>query len=331
MKQLNWGILSTAKIGQTQIIPAIQRSVNGKVVAIASRGEKAKKVAEELDIPTAYTSYEQLLEDPNIDAVYIPLPNSLHKQWVMEAAKHGKHVLCEKPAALNYSELKEMIDTCKKHNVKFMEAFMYQFHPQHEKVKEIIASGKIGDVSYMTASFSFLLGDENNIRLDGDLGGGSLYDVGSYTVHSICNILDDQPTHVYANARIHEKCNVDTTVAGVLSFQNGIQTSFDCSFDLTFRQSYQVIGSKGIIEVMAPYRPDVTVNGDGEIRIHLDGETEKIRVSGDQYKLQVEHFAGAIIENKEPSYSSEKMLNNMKVLDAALQSIEQRTPINLKE
>ncbi|MDL4839201.1 Gfo/Idh/MocA family protein [Aquibacillus rhizosphaerae] len=330
MSKVNWGVLSTAMIGQEQVIPAIQRSSNGEVVAIASRGEKAISVAEKLDIPTAYTSYEELLADPNIDAVYIPLPNSLHKEWVLEAAKKGKHVLCEKTAGLDYDELKEMIDACVHHGVTFMEAFMYQFHPQHAKVKELITSGAIGDVSFMRASFSYLLTDESNIRLDRSLGGGALYDIGCYTIHSICNILNDQPTDVYANARIPEKFNVDTTVAGVLSFENDIQASFDCSFDVTPRQTYQVVGSQGTIEVVGPYRPDANESGEGFIRVvKSNGETEEYSVAGDQYKLQVEHFVDSVIEKKQPSYTNEKMLNHMKVMDAAFHSIETGKSIKL--
>lgn len=329
MKQVKWGILSTANIGQEQVIPAIIRSENGVVVAIASRGKKAIDVAEKLEIPKAYTSYQELLKDPEIDAVYIPLPNGLHKQWVIEAAKHGKHVLCEKPAALNYNELKEMIDACKEHGVRFMEAFMYQFHPQHQLVKDIIASGRIGDVSFMRASFSFVLDDDSNIRFDSDLGGGSLYDVGSYTLHAICNLLNEQPTAVYASALIHPKYKVDTTVAGVLSFGNGVQASFDCSFDLTFRQNYQIVGSEGTIEVLSPYRPDLNENGEGLINVTNATGKETVRVVGDQYKLQVEQFANAIIDNKEPSYSTEKMLHNMKVLDAAYQSIKDGKRVEL--
>ncbi|HAQ06782.1 MAG TPA: gfo/Idh/MocA family oxidoreductase, partial [Bacillus bacterium] len=144
MRKIKWGILSTANIALTQVIPAIQRSAKAEVEAIASSNGKAEVAAAKLNIPRAYETYEELLQDPNIDAVYIPLPNSLHRKWVLEAARHGKHVLCEKPAALNAEEMIEMDRYCKEQNVLFMEAFMYQFHPQHERVKEIIASGEIG-------------------------------------------------------------------------------------------------------------------------------------------------------------------------------------------
>mgnify|MGYP001948433970 CR=1 FL=1 len=179
MSMMRWGVLSTAKIGLTQVIPAIQRSKNGRVVAIASRNiENAKNVAEDLEIDTAYGSYEELLDDSSIDAVYIPLPNALHKEWVIKAAEKKKHVLCEKPVAVSLEELKEMTDACEKNGIKFMEAFMYQFHPQHQKVKDLIAEGVIGDVAMMRASFTFFLNDSSHVRLSEDLAGGFMFDVG---------------------------------------------------------------------------------------------------------------------------------------------------------
>lgn len=167
MKALQWGVLSTAKIGQTQMIPAIQRSKNGEVAAIASSSERAAEIAESLSIKKIYDSYEDLLADPDIDAIYIPLPNHLHKKWVIEAAKHRKHILCEKPAALTADDTEEMVNVCHNQGVTFMEAFMYQFHSQHERVRKIIASGEIGEVKLIKGSFSFLLEDRSgNIRAD---------------------------------------------------------------------------------------------------------------------------------------------------------------------
>ncbi|SDM22022.1 Gfo/Idh/MocA family protein [Sediminibacillus halophilus] len=322
MKKVNWGILSTASIGKKQLIPAIERSFNAEAAAIASRGDKARQAAAELGIKKAYTSYEQLLEDPDIDAVYIPLPNSLHKQWVVEAAKHGKHVLCEKPASLNEAELQEMLAACHEHGVKFMEAFMYQFHPQHEKVRDLIRQGEIGEVSMLRASFSFLLQDDpENIRLSNELGGGSIYDVGCYCLHSIREILQEEPIQVYAHAK-HNAAHVDTTVAGTLSFASGVEAVFDCSFDQLPVNRYEVVGSTGKIEVQNAYRPDKNPDGAGLLRItNSDGETVEMRIEGDQYKLQVEHFSEAVLQDKPLLYTEEKMLNNIRTIDACYKSI----------
>ncbi len=322
MKKVNWGILSTASIGKKQLIPAIERSINAEAAAIASRGDKAKRAAEELGINKSYTSYGQLLDDPEIDAVYIPLPNSLHKQWVIEAAKHGKHVLCEKPAALNETELQEMLAVCKDHGVKFMEAFMYQFHPLHEKVRDLIREGEIGEISLIRASFSFLLqNDPQNIRLNKELGGGAIYDVGCYCLHSIREILQEEPTQVYAHAK-QNTAHVDTTVAGTLSFASGVEAVFDCSFDQLPVNGYEVVGSTGKIEVQNAYRPDKNSDGAGLLRVtKSDGETVEMRVEGDQYKLQVEHFSEAVLEDKALLYTEEKMLNNIRTIDACYKSI----------
>ncbi|WP_186580774.1 Gfo/Idh/MocA family protein [Aquibacillus kalidii] len=329
MTNVKFGVLSTAKIGLEQVIPAIKRSEYAEVLAIASRDDKSIKIAEEMAIPKAYTSYEELLDDPEIDAVYIPLPNNLHKHWVIEAAKKGKHVLCEKPATLNSEELAEIFEVCEKYGVTFMEAFMYQFHPQHDKVKELIMSGEIGDVSFMRSSFSFLLDDLTNIRMVKELGGGSLYDVGCYTLHSIRNIIGQEPTKVYASAKLQPETGVDTTVAGVMSFANGVEASFDCSFDSTSRQTYEVVGSNGTIEVLGAFRPDQNEDGKGIIRVKKDGEVSEQKVESDQYKEQVDNFANAILNQTEPRYTKDDMMKQMKLLEACLQSIDSGESVKL--
>ena len=318
---MNWGVLSTAQIGVTQVIPAIQRSNNGKVIAIASRNvDKAQEIANELNIEKAYGSYEELLDDPAIDAVYIPLPNALHKEWVIKAAEKKKHVLCEKPVAVHLAELDEMVEACEKNGVTFMEAFMYQFHPQHAKVKELIADGVIGEVATVRASFTFFLDDQSNIRLSEDLAGGSMFDVGCYTLHSIRNILDAEPVAVYAAQNKRGKFQVDTTMAGVLHFADGKLGIFDSSFEAENQNVYEVSGSKGRIIVNGAYRPDTNESGNGEIIVTANGETQVHQVPGDQYKLMVEHFAEAVLEKKPLYYNTDKMRNQMKVLDAVYRS-----------
>ncbi|ENH98377.1 oxidoreductase [Gracilibacillus halophilus YIM-C55.5] len=322
MVHLKWGVLSTANIGKTQVIPAIQRSKNGEVVAIASRNkESAKQAAEELNIPHTFDSYQALLQDTAIDAVYIPLPNGLHKEWVIEAAKHKKHILCEKPIGINQRELDEMMAACEVNDVQLMEAFMYQYHPQHEKVKQLINDDVIGKISFARSSFAFYLDDRSNIRLNHDLGGGAMYDIGCYTIHAMRNMLDAEPVTVYASGKYDEVSQVDTTMSGVLTFADGIIASFDCSFDTLPRQVYEFVGSKGKIEVTSPFRPDVNENMAGEIIVTTDnGEVTTHSVSGDQYTLMVEDFASAIIENHTPLYTTEQMTHQMKTLDAVYKS-----------
>ena len=193
MRKVKWGILSTANIAQTQLIPAIQRAENAEVVAIASRGAKVHEVAQRLNIPHAYESYDELLLDPEVEVIYIPLPNDMHKDWSIKAAEAGKHVLCEKPVVLAKEDLEEIIEVFSRHNKCFMEAFMYQFHPQHQRVKDILMSGEIGEVRLFKSSHSFNFEDrEGDIRMDAGKGGGALWDLGCYSLHALQYFLDNR-------------------------------------------------------------------------------------------------------------------------------------------
>jgi predicted dehydrogenase len=328
-KQVRWGILGNANIARKALIPAIKDAKNAELTAIASRSGFAEKAAAELKIEKHYGSYESLLDDPDIDAVYIPLPNALHAEWVKKAAQARKHVLCEKPAALDAAQAAEMIDVCREQGVHFMEAFMYQFHPQHEKVKEIIASGEIGQVRLMRSRFSFKIADPQNIRLDRTLGGGCLYDVGCYCIHSSRNILGAEPKRAYAQAHLDEN-GVDITTAGMLTFDGGVEALFDCSFETSAQEYYEVIGDQGNIEVYGPYRPDKNPNGKGRIVVNTEnGEKKEWFVSGDQYTLQVEHFSECVLNDTAPIYTGEQTVQNMKVIDACYESIRTGEAVDL--
>lgn len=331
MQTLKWGILSTAKIGRTQVIPAMQRANNAEVVAIASRNEQtARETAEELNIPKAYSSYEALLEDPEIDAVYIPLPNTLHKEWVIKTAEKKKHILCEKPIAINHAEFEEMAAACERNSVTLMEAFMYQFHPQHNKVKELIKEGEIGDIAYMQATFAFFLDDTSNIRLEYELGGGSMFDVGCYTLHAIRHILEEEPISVYASGKYHPELKVDTTMAGVMSFQSGVAASFDSSFDTMPRNTYEVVGSKGTIILTSAFRPDTEENMIGEIHLETtEGKKEVYKVPGDQYRLMIEAYGDSVLNNRPLSYDREQIKNQMKILEAVYESSKTNKVVKL--
>ena len=329
MEKVRWGILSTAKIAQKSLIPAFERANNAVVTGIASSSGKAEEAAAQFNITKAYSSYEAMLQDPDIDAVYIPLPNHLHKKWTIEAAKHGKHILCEKPASLTAEETKEMVDFCRESNVKFMEAFMYQFHPQHERVREIIKSGEIGEVKFMRASFSFFLAQpEGNIKMDPIKGGGSLYDVGCYAIHSIRNILGAEPVEVDVHANIDSDYQVDTSAFGYMKMENGVHAHFDCSFDMVFRAEYEVIGTEGQIKVPRAFRPD-NHGGEGLVIVHIGEETREEKIVADIYREEVEHISQVILENGEPSYSGENAIQNMRVIEACYQSIHTGNIIKL--
>lgn len=310
MEKVRWGVLSTATIGRTQIIPAIFRA------------ENAEMAARELGILKAYESYEALLDDPDIDAVYIPLPNHLHKEWVIKAAEKGKHVLCEKPAALSAEEAKEMIEACKEHGVKFMEAFMYQLHPQHARVKEIITSGEIGEVKLIKSSHSFYLNDrEADIRMDKAMGGGSIYDVGSYCIQVIRHLTESEPVKVQAIAELDETTGIDLTSTVYMKMENGVKAMFDCSFDMINRNEYEVIGTKGKIKVPFAFRPDIN-GGIGKVIVQTNGVSREEKIYGDIYRMEIEQFSRAILEGAEPIITAESTLRNMEVLDKCYESIQ---------
>ncbi|AMV11059.1 oxidoreductase [Geobacillus thermoleovorans] len=329
-RQVHFGIISTAAIAKEVMISAIRRTSHAEVMAIASENGKADQAARELGIPKAYNNYEQLLDDPDIDAVYIPLPNSLHAEWTIKAAKKKKHVLCEKPAALCEEDVRRMIRSCEENGVLFMEAFMYQFHPQHERVKQLLAASEIGEVKYMRTHFSFYLQDRaTNIRMNPKLGGGSLFDVGCYCVHSTRHILDAEPIELFVQSHFDPHRSVDLTTNGWMRMENGVLVQFTCSFDMLFQNEYEVIGTKGKIIVSRAYRPDVD-DGEGRITIvTADGSEREETVAGDQYALQIEHFSRAILEGTPLLYSPERMIKQARALDACRTSMKTEEIVQL--
>lgn len=321
MVKVRWGILSTANIARTEVIPAIKRADNAELVGIASRDEKVYRIAKEFDIPKAFVSYEELLKDDDIDAVYIPLPNHLHKEWVEKAAHYGKHVLCEKPVALTVAETIDMINTCAKSNVKLMEAFMYQFHPQHERVRELISEGAIGEVKLFKSSHSFYLVNRvGDIRMDVEMGGGSIYDIGCYSIHAARSILKAEPESIHGIAKKDLSTNVDTSAYIHMVMDNKVPVLIDCSFDMLERNEYEVIGTKGKISVPFAFRPDRN-GGVGEIILNSENKTIIEKIPGDIYKLEIEHFTQCILQDTEPLNTSTDSINNMKAIQACYQSI----------
>ena len=330
-KKIRWGILSTARIAQNKVIPAILKALNAEVTAIASSNPFVSEVASRFSIPKIFNNYDELLNEPSIDAVYIPLPNSLHKEWVKRAADQGKHILCEKPIALTYEEAQEMIEYCKLRNVTIMEAFMYQFHPQHDLVKKIIENGEIGEPKVMRSNISFNLETkEDDIRLHKDLGGGSIYDIGCYSIHSIRNILNSEPVRVHVYSPKHPNYNVDMSAIGVFELANGMQAIFDCNFEMSLKEQYEISGTKGNLRVTRAYSMPEHYDGEGIIEIEkANGDSRIEKVYGEEYKLEIEHFSDCLIHGRQPIYSANSTLLNMKVIDACYQSIKTGDWINL--
>lgn len=327
---VRWGVLSTAQIAQDELLPAYMKARNAEVTAIASSNIKVKEIASKFRVPKVYDSYDKLLEDSDIDAVYIPLPNALHSHWVKKAAKKGKHVLCEKPAALTFNETEDMIEVCKKNGVIFMEAFMYQFHPQHQRVREIMDSGEIGELKIMKVSLSsYLENQDGNIRMNGKLGGGSLYDMGCYCIHSIKTLLSSDPKKVFASMQKDHDGQIDISVTGLMELDNGMTAIFDAAMDRTRIDYYEIIGTKGSIQVPRAFAPQL-FNGEALILIHTQNEEyREEKIFGDQYKLQVEYFSRCILEGEISSCFTENTTRNMKVIDACFKSVEKGVSIKV--
>lgn len=331
MKKIRWGILSTAEIARKLTIPAIIRAENAELTAIASLSGSAGKVAEQFDIQKTYDSYEELLSDQDIDAVYIPLPNHMHKEWAIKAAEQKKHILCEKPSSLNAEDTREMVQACEENGVHFTETFTYQYHPQNKRVKEIIQNGDIGEVRLVRSHCSFFLeGKEGNFRLDNETGGGSLYDVGVYSIHTIRQVLGAEPNSVLGNA-VFNKNDVEMSSSIIMNFDNGIKGSFDCGMNMTKYMAYEVVGTKGVIQVPRAYQPD-QFDSVGLINIiDSDGNEKEETVYGDEQRIAIEHFGDCVLKGEKPQFDSRSSIKNMKVLDACIKAVRSGTTIEVEK
>ena len=317
---VRWGILSTANIGR-RVIPAIHASHNGEVAAVCSRSlERAQDFAKEQDIPRAYGSYKELIADGEIDAIYNPLPNSMHAEWSIKCAEAGIPTLCEKPFAINAAEAQSIVDAFENHGVTLAEAFMYRFHPQQAKVKQIIADGGIGESQIINSSFTFSISNAENIRLSKELAGGALMDVGCYCVNLMRFMTGEEPSGVTASARIGEQTGVDETLAAVLEFPSGIIGHFDCGLRAYRQHAYTLKGSEGMIVVPTSFVPDKSVDTIVE-HWHGDAFTEHTIPATDHYQLMVEDFADALINWRPPRFAPSDAVNNMVVVDKILEQV----------
>lgn len=320
MNKIKWGILSTANIGIKKVIPAMQQGEYCEINAIASQNiEKAESAAAQLNIPKAYGSYESLLADKEIDAVYIPLPNHLHVDYSIKALEAGKHVLCEKPLSLNVKEAEKLLEITKANpDLKFMEAFMYRFHPQWNKTKELIEEGKIGKVRTVNSFFSYTNLDPNNIRNKPEIGGGGLMDIGCYCISFARYIFNDEPIRVIGHMEFDPEMKTDRLTSGLMQFREGTST-FTCSTQLYPYQRINIFGTKGRIEIEIP----VNAPNDRKARIYLDteGKNKEITFEAcDQYTLQGDAFSKSIINKSDVPTPIEDGINNMKVLESIVNS-----------
>lgn len=325
---LRWGILSTANIAVHKVIPAMQRSDRCHVVAIASRDAgRARAAADALGIPQAYGSYDALLADPEIDAIYNPLPNHLHVPWSIRAAESGKHVLCEKPIALTGAEARELLAVRDRAGVQIAEAFMVRTHPQWTAVRELIAEERIGELRLIAGHFSYDRRDPNDIRSRVDWGGGALLDIGCYPITLARWLFDAEPTDVVAQIERDPDLEIDRLASALLRFPSG-QATFSCAGQLVPHQRMQIFGTKARIEVEIPFnapgdRPTRIVIDDGR-GLHGEGAETIELPAADQYTLQADRFVDAVRGVGPVPVSIEDAIANMTVIDALFRSGETR-------
>jgi D-xylose 1-dehydrogenase (NADP+, D-xylono-1,5-lactone-forming) len=293
-RRLRWGVIGTARIGRNLFVPGVKAGALGEVVAIGSRSaDTARSVADELGIPTAYGSYEEVLADQDVSAVYIPLPNSLHAEWTIKAAEAGKHVLCEKPLARTAADAERMQRACASAGVVLMEAFMWRHHPQHARVQELLAGGAIGVPRLVRGSFTYPIApDPTNVRLQAGLEGGSLMDVGCYPVNVARWAFGAEPLEVSAQQVVSPEYGVETAFAGVLRFPGDCMAAIDSSFHVAGKGEYEIHGSEGRLIVDRAYRPD---ERPGRITI-VRGQTQRVEEvpAANQFAAEADHFARSV-------------------------------------
>lgn len=320
-RKIRWGVLGYARIARMELIPAIRRAGNSAFHALASRdaAKLAEARAQFPDVAKTYRGYAELLRDPEVEAVYIPLPNALHREWTIRAAEQGKHVLCEKPAGLNAAEVREMIAACEANGVRLMEAFMYRYTARTRAVLEVIRSGALGEIKQVNATFRFLLANPASIKLQPELGGGALYDVGCYPVNFIGMIADaiaggapgagGQPESV-AVEWVREG-GIDVNFSALLKYPAGLLAAVHCGFNAHKRVCADITGTHGMLEV-----PDAFFDPAGVLTLTQGEERREIPVAGsDRYRHEVEDFAAAILENRAPQFSLTESVRNAEVMD----------------
>jgi len=303
----------------------MQQGTYCEIAAIASRSpEKARAAAAQLGIPKAYGSYEELLADPEIDAIYNPLPNHLHVPWSIKALQAGKHVLCEKPIALTSAEGQTLIDVARQYpHLKVMEAFMYRFHPQWQRARQLVLEGDIGELRTIQSFFSYYLDDPNNIRNRDDVGGGGMLDIGCYTVSLSRFIFGAEPNHVFGTVEYDPQLKIDRLASAILDFGRGTST-FTCATQLVPYQRVNIFGTTGRVEIEIPF--NAPANQPCKIWYQHGVETEEIQVeASNQYTLQGDAFSQAVLNNTDVPTPIEDAVANMKVIEAVFQSAKTAT------
>jgi xylose dehydrogenase (NAD/NADP) len=325
-RTLRWGFLGAARITRA-IVPALRAAPNHELVAVASRSiEKAREHAAQWSIPRAIGSYEELLAAPDIDVIYIPLPNSLHAEWTIRAAEAGKHVLCEKPLALSVDEVDRIAAAAKRAGVVVAEAFMYRHHPQTLRIKQLIDHGAIGEMHLVRGAFTFNLDRPGDVRRDLALGGGSIWDVGCYPISLARYVAGADPTTVFGHA-INGPTGIDEGFAGQLMFGDALHAQFDSGFRAPFRTHAEIVGTTGAIQITRPFKP----TQDEMVIINRGDRVEQIHVTSHEelYLPQIEDLGRAILEGTPPRVSLADSRGNVATILALIESARTRQPVSL--
>jgi predicted dehydrogenase len=321
--KVKWGVLGVASIAVRKVIPGMQQGQCSEIMAIASRDlAKAEAAAQKFGIPKAYGSYAELLADPEIEAIYNPLPNQLHMPWSIKSMEAGKHVLCEKPISLNVAEAKTLLAARDRAKKKCGEAFMVRTHPQWLRVRELVRSGRIGELRSITASFSYFDREPSSIHNDAAGGGGALLDIGCYPVNTSRFIFGEEPARVIGLVERDSEMKIDRLTSAILDYPSG-QTIFTCSTQLVYYQSTEIFGTRGRIAFEVPYSAPL----DSPTNIYIDGGgprgsavTVETIPACNQYTIQGDAFSKAIREDTEVPVPLEDAIKNMAVIDAVFRS-----------
>ncbi|MFT3737027.1 MAG: Gfo/Idh/MocA family oxidoreductase [Rhodocyclaceae bacterium] len=314
--QVRWGILGYARIARLSAIPAIARAGNAELSAIASRdAAKLAECATQFPLARLHMTYDALLADPDVDAIYVPLPNSQHREWTIAALEAGKHVLCEKPIALTARQARDMGAAAKNANRLLMEAFMYRYTDRVRHVQAVLDSGELGAIRHVNASFRFLLDRENTIKEQAGLGGGALYDVGCYPINLLGLVTEKLPVRCQAYAEM--KGGVDVNLSALLQYGDGMIANLHCGFNAHPYMHAEIIGTQGRLEIR-----DTFTDAAGELYVHTPAGTRSIAVAeSDRYGAEFRDFSAAILEGRAPLLTLEESIRNMEVLDMIRESL----------
>lgn len=314
---LRLGVLGAARIALGGIIPAAGRTGAVEVVAVATRGgKKAREVREAAPEVELFEDYETLLESAEVEAVYVPLPNSMHVEWTLKALEASKHVLCEKPFSQDSEGARKAVEAARNEGLALMEGFMYRFHPQMTRLVELLREGAVGEVRQAIAEFGHRIDDPEDVRMLGSLDGGSLGDVGCYCISGLRLAFSSEPRRASAFGRFAED-GADEELAGILEFEGGLGF-VSCGASSARRERLEIVGADGRITLDTPFRPD---KAGGAMEIRRGGETTTERFGeGDPYRLELEEFAAAILEERDPAVGPEEILGNARAVEALLKS-----------